>query len=55
MGIWKTVTRDLVADYKKVFGEDPPDKPLFIRLWSDSNNTKSQSSADFDNIMLLAR
>jgi len=55
MGIWKTVTRDVVADYKKVFGEDPPDKPLFIRLWSDSDNTKSQSSADFDNIVLLAR
>lgn len=55
IGTWKTIKRDLVADYRKVFGEEPADKPILIRLWSDSDNTKTQASADFDNIMLLPR
>ena len=52
-GQWLSINRDVVSDYREVFGENPPNRPLFIRLWSDSNNTKSIASADFDNIMLL--
>jgi len=52
-GQWLSINRDVVSDYKEVFGENPPNKPLFIRLWSDSNDTNSVASADFDNIMLL--
>ena len=53
IGKWTTVKRDVVADYKEVFGDSPPNKPLFIRLWADSDDTKSEASADFDNIALL--
>jgi hypothetical protein len=55
IGMWKTITRDVAADYKEVFGGNPPDKPMIIRLWSDSDNTKSEASSDFDNIQLLRR
>lgn len=54
-GEWVSIERDVVADYKQVFGENPPHKPILIRLWADSDNTKSQATADFDNIRLLER
>ena len=52
-GSWHHVERDVVADYRRVFGEDPPRRPLRLRLWSDSDNTGTQATADFDNIILL--
>lgn len=53
IGSWKTVVRDVAADYRQIFGGDPPDRPLSITLWSDSDNTNSVGEADFDNIRLL--
>lgn len=53
LGEWHQIERDVVADYKMVFGEDPPERPLFIRLWGDSDNMKTVGEADFDNITLL--
>lgn len=50
---WITVERDVVADYRQVFGNDPPDRPLLITLWSDSDNTNGVAEVDFDNIVLL--
>ena len=32
---------------------EDPDRPLVIRLWGDSDNTRTIAQADFDNIMLL--
>ena len=55
LGDWIRVERDVVADYKRVFKENPPNKPLYMRLWSDSDDTDSVSEADFDNIELLVR
>lgn len=52
-GSWQHVERDVVRDYRKVFGEDPPRRPLRLRLWSDSDNTGTVAVADFDNITLL--
>jgi hypothetical protein len=52
-GSWHHVERDVVADYRRVFGEDPPRRPLRLRLWSDSDNTGTVATADFDNILLL--
>ncbi len=51
-GSWKSVKRNVVEDYRMVFGGDPPSKPLYLRLWSDSDDTESVSMADFDNVML---
>lgn len=50
---WKSVQRNIVEDYRNVFGEAPPDRPLSIRLWGDSDNTGERAVADFDNIRLL--
>ena len=52
LGAWKKIERDVVADYRRVFGGDPPDKPLSITLWSDSDDTNGVAEVDFDNIML---
>ncbi|QXD13712.1 DUF3047 domain-containing protein [Rhodocaloribacter litoris] len=53
IGAWHTIERDVVADYRRLFGTDPPDRPLSIRLWSDSDNTGTVGEADFDDIVLL--
>lgn len=52
-GEWKTVTRNVVNDYQQVFGGSPPDRPLSITLWGDSDTTESTSKVDFDDIKLL--
>ncbi len=52
-GDWRKVDRDVAADYRQIFGGEPPNEPLSITLWSDSDNTKSVAEADFDNIRLL--
>ena len=55
LGRWIRNERDVVADYKRVFKENPPNKPLYMRLWSDSDNTDSVAEVDFDNVILKAR
>jgi len=52
-GEWKIVTRNIVNDYQQVFGGSPPDRPLSITLWGDSDTTESTSKVDFDDIKLL--
>ncbi len=54
VGEWQTIRRNVVEDYKMLFGKEPPRRPMSLRLWGDSDNTKSVARADFDNIMLLA-
>lgn len=58
VGDWKTVERDLLDDYEDVFGGflkkgTPPDRPLSITIWGDSDSTNDSSKVDFDDIMLL--
>ena len=54
-GHWRTETRDVVQDYRNLFGDDPPGKPLSITLWSDSDSTGGTAEVDFDDIRLLAQ
>lgn len=54
IGDWIHVERDVLADYRRLFNEDPPRKPLSLRLWSDSDNTNTPAEADFDNIKFLS-
>jgi len=35
-----------------VFKKDPPNEPLSIMLWSDTDNTQQVAEVDFDNIVL---
>ena len=51
-GEWVHIERNVLEDYRNVFGDSPPDRPLSIRLWSDSDNTDQVGEGDFDNIML---
>lgn len=53
MGEWKTVMRDIPSDYRQVFGEDPPNRPLSITFWSDSDTTGDSAEVHFDDIRFL--
>lgn len=51
LGEWVTVTRDIVADYREAFGEEPP--PIVgIGIMSDSDNTGESASARYGDITL---
>lgn len=51
-GSWRTFQRNIVEDYKRLFGDDPPDVPIALLILSDGNDTKEQVIADYDNIVL---
>lgn len=53
MGAWKTVTRNVVADYRQLFGDAPPERPVSITIWSDTDTTGGVAKADFDDFELL--
>jgi hypothetical protein len=53
IGSWVVVERDVVADYRRLFGKEPPARPLSLTLWSDSDNTKDYAIVDFDDFELL--
>lgn len=60
VGNWMSVERDLLEDYEDVFGGflkkgTPPDRPLSITIWGDSDSVKDSSIVDFDDIMLLPK
>jgi len=52
-GKWIHIERNVREDSRRLFGDDPPRRPLSIRLWSDSDNTGGIAEADFDNIRFL--
>lgn len=53
MGKWIRVERNLVEDYKRLFGDKPPKKPLAILILSDGDSTNNPAEADYDDIKLL--
>lgn len=53
IGTWRTVDRDVAEDYRRVFEREPPETPISITLWSDTDDTGSIAEVDFDNIVLL--
>ncbi len=52
-GEWETVQRRIQDDYRQVFGEDSPDRPVSITLWGDSDTTGDEAKVDVDDIELL--
>jgi len=52
-GEWVHVRRNVAEDYRRVFGDDPPARPLLITLWSDSDDTGDRAEVDIDDILLL--
>lgn len=51
-GEWQTFERNIVEDYKRLFGDDPPHTPLALLILSDGDNTKSYVQADYDDFEL---
>ncbi|MFO8099805.1 MAG: DUF3047 domain-containing protein [Salinibacter sp.] len=52
LGEWKTKRQNVRQDYRQVFGEAPPNRPVSITLWGDSDTTGDSSRVDVDDIML---
>lgn len=52
LGQWQTFERNIVEDYRRLFGDDPPETPIAILILSDGNDTNSVVKADYDNLML---
>jgi len=55
LGEWIRFERDVAEDYRKFFGEEPPERPLAILILSDANDTKSFAFADYGPIMMKAK
>lgn len=51
-GEWIRFERDIAQDYRNMFGEEPPKRPLAILILSDANNTGSFAFADYGPIYL---
>jgi hypothetical protein len=49
IGKWQSFTRNLVEDYKRVFGEDPG-KVISIELLTDTDNTGAAAEAFYGDI-----
>lgn len=52
-GTWKTEVRHVANDYRQVFGEAPPDRPVSITLSGDSDSTHDESKVDIDDLTIL--
>lgn len=53
-GEWKTMQRNIINDYRQVFGGRPPKRPLSITIWSDSDTTGDEAMVDIDDIEILS-
>jgi hypothetical protein len=53
LGIWQTETRNVVADYRRIFKERPPN-PRAIALSIDTNDTRSLAEALVGRIAFVA-
>jgi len=51
-GEWVTERRNLVDDYRRLFGEEPPDKAL-VAVMTDSDQTQEAVQAWYDEIRLV--
>jgi hypothetical protein len=52
-GTWKTEMRHVRNDYRQVFGDDPPNRPVSITISGDSDSTHDMSKVDIDDITIL--
>lgn len=52
IGSWVRVSRNVVKDYRRLFGDEPPDEPFAVTIWSDSDNTRSVGEVDFDDLKI---
>lgn len=50
-GQWATEERDLLADFRRVFGEDPPEAGA-VAIMTDTDNTGAEATAWYGDITL---
>lgn len=48
-GKWQTIERNIVEDYRRLFGDNPPKTPIAVLILSDGDNTNSFAKADYDD------
>lgn len=54
LGVWRYYERDIIADFRRTFGEDPG--PLIaVGLMTDSDNTRLNASAWYGEVRLVGR
>lgn len=53
VGQWVTVERDIVADYREAFGEEPP-RIVGVAIMSDADNTGERAQAWYRDLVLTA-
>ena len=54
LGTWITHERNVVEDYKQLFGGSPDTIPAAVMMWGDSNTVNGVSTVDFDDILFLS-
>ena len=54
VGQWLSYERDVSADYRRAFGEEPG-ALLGVALMTDADNTASRASGEYGEVRLLAR
>lgn len=54
VGEWREVSRDIVADYRRAFGEDPP-RVGAIAIMTDTDNTGETATAWYGDITALGK
>ncbi|MGF1669210.1 MAG: DUF3047 domain-containing protein [Balneolaceae bacterium] len=55
LGEWHTFERNIVKDYQDLYGENPPERPLAILIFSDASSTKTWAKNDYDDIILKSQ
>jgi hypothetical protein len=49
---WKTIERNVAADFRALFGEEPPARPASITLRSDTDTTGGEARVHTDDIQI---
>jgi hypothetical protein len=53
-GDWISHERNVLKDYKRLYGGEPKENPLAVMMWSDSDTTSDTATVDYDDIMVLS-
>lgn len=51
-GEWQTFERNIVEDYKRLYGDNPPKVPIALLILSDGISTGTLAKGDYDDIFL---
>lgn len=55
LGTWMSEKVNVYEDYRRLFGENPPDQAVGIGVLTDGNASHSPSEGDYDDFILFRR